>query len=435
MQLQFCIGIETPYTYQPYRFEVLVEHAGYNRSLWIPITDDHLICSGAQTVGILTLSETTSAILSSSLLWRNGKTNCFGELIPFTNWETSSPQKMEQFLSKQGSLLDANSLPWLLLNGRGRQPRRDIGTMHKLADAVRRGVLTFQNMHLLTQSLRNAELGVELILFFNTISKNASYLFLEEIYYKVRQDYCQKRLTALGPPNAVRLHTHPRVELLIDTIFFAERKDVLNCIACSIPEIELMSFSGLISAYDIPSWIFLVGTYIIFGAFVAFTTTKCGSLTGQKDGGKLVLKEGPFYMGVKVFLEQGIDISDCHKKISYIYTNCTFGPWILGAVVLSNAYRGENISKIAAPLPPIPIKGFAELVARNFTVYTPVDQVFQRHVADCHEFFINYTLIYKNFRRTYSQTRGEYHKYIYNHGRYKEWKDVMSGPKFNAPLN
>jgi len=42
--------------------------------------------------------------------------------------------------------------------------------------------------------------------------------------------------------------------------------------------------------------------------------------------------------------------------------------WVGMGVVLSNAYKGQNITDLTAPLPPIPIKYFKELLELNFTI-------------------------------------------------------------------
>src|SRR5665811_83012 len=46
---------------------------------------------------------------------------------------------------------------------------------------------------------------------------------------------------------------------------------------------------------------------------------------------------------------------------------------MLVAVVLSNAYKGDNITKLAAPLKPILPETFRQLLDMNYTVYTKVD--------------------------------------------------------------
>ncbi len=40
------------------------------------------------------------------------------------------------------------------------------------------------------------------------------------------------------------------------------------------------------------------------------------------------------------------------------------------AVILSNAYKGENITKIISPLSPIPFREFNDLVRYNFNIYS-----------------------------------------------------------------
>ncbi len=47
---------------------------------------------------------------------------------------------------------------------------------------------------------------------------------------------------------------------------------------------------------------------------------------------------------------------------------------LLIAVILSNAYKCGNITKIISPLPPIPFREFKDLVRNNFNIYSSPTQ-------------------------------------------------------------
>ncbi len=43
---------------------------------------------------------------------------------------------------------------------------------------------------------------------------------------------------------------------------------------------------------------------------------------------------------------------------------------LLAAVVLTNSYRGDNVSKIHAPFEPQPIQHLSQLIDRGYELYT-----------------------------------------------------------------
>jgi len=63
-------------------------------------------------------------------------------------------------------------------------------------------------------------------------------------------------------------------------------------------------------------------------------------------------------------LEQGMDLPE---NVSY---NIIVLSWVSMGIILSNAYKGKNITDLSAPLPPVPIKCFKELLDLNFTIYS-----------------------------------------------------------------
>ncbi|CAL8133985.1 unnamed protein product [Orchesella dallaii] len=52
---------------------------------------------------------------------------------------------------------------------------------------------------------------------------------------------------------------------------------------------------------------------------------------------------------------------------------CISGVWILVGVVLSDAYKGRNITDLSSPIPPIKPTKFTDLLDQIFTIYTYSD--------------------------------------------------------------
>jgi hypothetical protein len=44
--------------------------------------------------------------------------------------------------------------------------------------------------------------------------------------------------------------------------------------------------------------------------------------------------------------------------------------WIITSIILTNAYRGDNITALTAPMEPIPFKNFSQLLQNNFSIFS-----------------------------------------------------------------
>lgn len=71
-------------------------------------------------------------------------------------------------------------------------------------------------------------------------------------------------------------------------------------------------------------------------------------------------------------------------------------------VILSNAYKGQNVTDLTAPLKPPLMTKFQEIIDRNFTIFVPVLTVYQFSTG-------------KHIENPTSTTNSKLHRYIDNH--------------------
>ncbi len=68
------------------------------------------------------------------------------------------------------------------------------------------------------------------------------------------------------------------------------------------------------------------------------------------------------------------------------------------AVILGNAYKGDNFTKIISPLPPVPYTSFDQLVKHSFKIYTWTTQEFNFDIS-----YLNVWQEYQNCDECYSK--------------------------------
>lgn len=112
-------------------------------------------------------------------------------------------------------------------------------------------------------------------------------------------------------------------------------------------EIGPLTLIGYVMAFDKTTWIF------IFAASVATFVVLIKVVRGETFD-KLILL--PLY----ILLEQGC-IEGTPKKLRWITA-----VWILMGIVLSNIYKGDNITSLIAPLPLYKLEEFDQLISREF---------------------------------------------------------------------
>lgn len=115
-------------------------------------------------------------------------------------------------------------------------------------------------------------------------------------------------------------------------------------------EVGFLSLKGMVSAFDYPTWACLICFSVATSVAIVWT------LVHSKARDAVIL-------AFSVLMEQGC-LGNISKKSRWI---C--GAWLLTGVVLSNIYRGDNITAITAPLPRSKLEYFQQLLDRNFSYY------------------------------------------------------------------
>lgn len=133
----------------------------------------------------------------------------------------------------------------------------------------------------------------------------------------------------------------------------------MQFITCDGIEEGHISILGYFSAFDMYTWIFLFG--------IASASAIVLNITQIKENDE---KGFTVWLPLTVLFEQGVDIG---KRMSSTFILTV---WLLTGIVISNAYRGQNITDLSSPVPPVPLKTFLDLTRRNFTLYSVVDDVF-----------------------------------------------------------
>lgn len=132
-------------------------------------------------------------------------------------------------------------------------------------------------------------------------------------------------------------------------------------ITCAnIVEIGGLSLKGYVSAFDKTTWICL-GMSSLTTALILVRV-----LHRMKLRNSIVLS-------LFVLLEQGC-LGAFPKNFRWVT-----GVWILAGIVLSNIYKGDNITSLTAPLPSFKLERFEQLLARNFSYFMAPNAMKMQH--------------------------------------------------------
>lgn len=115
-------------------------------------------------------------------------------------------------------------------------------------------------------------------------------------------------------------------------------------------------FVNLVSAYRMEAWLVLLSF-----AFISAIVLKLIFNFGYIEG---------ILLPYAFLLEQGVSMPPSSGKL--FSAICTLTPWLLMGIVLSNGYKGNNVTDLIAPLAGRLISTFQDLLNYNYTVYVPV---------------------------------------------------------------
>jgi hypothetical protein len=146
--------------------------------------------------------------------------------------------------------------------------------------------------------------------------------------------------------------------------FFSLREESIKFLTCDGAIRETISFIGFISAFDISSWLVcLILWFLSIITYLAIYAVKRISLSEIRE---LRVLEAIENVG-RILLEQGDILRGKYRKeVSILFLS---GSWLLMGMVLSNAYKGNNIKELSAPRRLQLVHRFDQLYEKNFTLY------------------------------------------------------------------
>jgi hypothetical protein len=129
------------------------------------------------------------------------------------------------------------------------------------------------------------------------------------------------------------------------------------------------SFYFFFSAYTVNTWLLILACALALAATLKF-------IYFIHD-----IQLNPMLIPLSVFVEQGVELGNRRVSLS-----CLMGIWFMICVILSNAYKGQNISDLTAPLKPLLFETFDDLVQANFTFYSRRFLIYQLDKRDYIEY-------------------------------------------------
>jgi len=131
-------------------------------------------------------------------------------------------------------------------------------------------------------------------------------------------------------------------------------------LSCSTPISEAISISGLISVYDFKIWILIVVFMLLWPLIISFVENNFSFKNVVQDIDAV-------FLGFMILLEQSHirTVNKSKKGALYVFCGCA----ILVSIVLSNAFKGENINKISSTLKTIQFSTIDQLMENGYDIY------------------------------------------------------------------
>ncbi|OXA42436.1 Mariner Mos1 transposase [Folsomia candida] len=182
---------------------------------------------------------------------------------------------------------------------------------------------------------------------FSAIYPNNSYIF-EVTTFMTSKNLKEPRRTTIQINTATHI---PIVRMAAESPRFLTCDGLLNEAGSG------RSFYHFVSAYQFWPWFSLVILILVTASIlrIIFKLTKINC--------------NEILLFLALLVEQGIDITPSKRKTwSSIFI---FVPWLLMGIVISNAYKGQNVTDLTSPLTPSMVSQFEEILTRNYTLYVP----------------------------------------------------------------
>lgn len=121
-----------------------------------------------------------------------------------------------------------------------------------------------------------------------------------------------------------------------------------------------VSFNGYVAAFDVWTWTLLLSSVLVTPIIIDVLSKSSHSIGKQRSLQCLMLSF------VKSLLEQG-DSWLTNPKTSFTYPIAM--TWMLMSIVISNAYKGDNITSLTSPNRPKLVETYQDLLDGGFNIY------------------------------------------------------------------
>lgn len=186
------------------------------------------------------------------------------------------------------------------------------------------------------------------------------------LYGVVGFEYCDngnlKELTRSVFPMA--LHIKSSINDATSPIFVVKvpvHSDTLNFVACGQKGLQQIAFTELFKVYEGLVWFMILLTIVAVGCLSSMLAFTNAHKTNECYWTSLLA-------AAQVLLEQGHGFSS--RIESFPVAKLALGPFLVMGIILSSAYKNDNVYNIALPREPIPYETLGELVADEFEIYT-----------------------------------------------------------------
>ncbi|CAL8123809.1 unnamed protein product [Orchesella dallaii] len=217
---------------------------------------------------------------------------------------------------------------------------------------------------------------------------------LENITYQVyssptEKSFCSKfedhpdlKVCGCYPSESYFTFLHSTLTGRYDPLHFPFRESNLKFVSCGYYKGNL-PYYDLISPYDIASWIVLATTSIVLPLIYISIERVAERMRMMRLKGEVGYPPGSSQTFVekyiqyvfgsqRVLVDQGPPCDDLQYNIvvKFLAIRFVLTAHLLVAVVLSNAYKGDNITRLASPLPPIPYSNIRQLVEHKYEIFS-----------------------------------------------------------------
>lgn len=165
-------------------------------------------------------------------------------------------------------------------------------------------------------------------------------------------------------------------------LFMYLEDDGLQFISCAGVQPGSLSLIGYFSAFQPTVWTCLASAILGTVIILLFITEKISLLTIVSS----------LLYPVTVLLEQGANVSITASSARKVHVSFLSACWIVIGIVISNAYKGQNITDLCSPVQPVPLKYFRQLVQLNFTLFARDVEFMDAKLASLYFYRLNPTL-------------------------------------------